>query len=261
MYRPGDCGEWIELFNRSAAPIDLSGWRIGDNAGARGTIAAGTSVSAGAFVVIAQDPASFLSRYPGCHANVIGLEGGWPRLNDGSSLGIADVVFVHARDGLLAESVSYPGICGSERGRSIERISPDICSADPAGIWLRCADVEGATPGRENYCNTAVIPGSGVELSVDPFRPAHDGPVRITAAVLPGEDSFNAFIYDMEGREIRRLPSGPVAASAVSFVWDGRDDCGRSVCTGLYICVVEFMGGGGGVCRRERRRLAVWAGG
>jgi hypothetical protein len=155
------------------------------------------------------------------------------------------------------ESVSYGGLCGGERGRSIERLSPGICSAESPGIWLRCGAEEGATPGRENYCLVRSVPTAGIEASPDPFIPGTDGSVRFSAATLPGEVSFRAAIYDLEGRELRKLPSGPMSAPAVSFVWDGKDRRGLQVGTGLYICVVEFIRGGGGVCRREKRALAV----
>ncbi len=53
--------EWIELYNRSAAPVDLSGWQL------RGGIAfdfAATTLPPGGFLVIAQDPAALAAKFP-----------------------------------------------------------------------------------------------------------------------------------------------------------------------------------------------------
>ncbi len=260
MYRPVEGGEWIELFNRSPVTVDLSGWSVTDRSGASGSIRSGVEIEAGCFVVLAQDPDAVTAMFPACAGIVSALESRWPRLNDGDGDGIAEEIFVRLHDGTTVESVSYRGLIGEEKGRSIERLSPELCSADMAGIWLRCGAPGGGTPGERNYCHTVGIPTAGMTVSPDPFCPELNGVVKFSAAARNGEVSYGARIFDMEGREIARLASGPVGAPAVSFDWDGRDSRGRPAATGLYICVVEFNGGGGGLCRREKRTVAVWAG-
>lgn len=260
MYRPADGGEWIELFNRSPVTVDLSGWSVTDRSGASGSIADGVEIETGCFVILAQDPEAVSAIFPGCTGIVSSLESGWPRLNDGDRNEIAEEIFIRRHDGTIVESVSYRGLIGEEKGRSIERLSTELCSAGGAGIWLRCGAPGGATPGERNYCHTGIIPLAGMIVSPDPFCPEIDNRVRFTVAARIGDISYGARIFDMEGREIARLASGPVGAPAVSFDWDGRDSNGRPVDTGLYICVVEFEGGGGGVCRGEKRTVTVWAG-
>jgi hypothetical protein len=260
MYRPEAGGEWIEMFNRSAETVDLSGWSVTDRSGASGTIKDGVKVQQGCFVLIAQDPESFTAAYTGFTGTVSSLEDGWPRLNDGDGSGTADEIFIRSNDGTLMESVKYPSLIVDERGRSIERLSPELCSADRNGIWLRCGAGGGATPGERNYCDTGSIPATGIAVMPDPFCPGLDGAVRFTAPSVTGDIAYGARIFDLEGREIARLASGPVGAPAVSFCWDGRDSAGRTAGTGLYICVVEFTGSGGGVCRREKGTVTVWSG-
>jgi hypothetical protein len=251
MYRPASGGEWIELFNRSTRSVDLSGWVVADRSGTNGTIGSGVSIGPGDYLVLAQDPGSLQST---------GLEGSWPRLNDGEGESVAEEIFVISPDGLVEESISYPGMIIGEKGRSIERISPGLCSVGSRGIWLRCGAAAGSTPGKANYSLTGEIPLTGVTVDPDPFRPLVDSRIVFTAAALEGEVSYSARVFDMEGREIARLPSGPIGAPAVTFGWDGRDDSGNSTGTGLYICAVEFMCGGGRVCRREKVVVKVWSG-
>jgi len=260
MYRPDSGGEWVELFNRSAQAVDLSGWSMTDRSGASGKIAAGVTVRPGCFVLAAQDPVSFAASYPGFTGAVLEMESGWPRLNDGDGDGTAEEIFIIRNDGTVVESVAYRPLITGERGRSIERLSPELCSAGRKGIWLRCGAEGGATPGERNYCDTGSIPVAGMAVSPDPFCPGSDGTVRFTAVPVTGEIAYGARIFDLEGREVARLASGPVGAPAVSFRWDGRDSTGRTAGTGLYICVVEFIGGGGGVCRREKGTVTVWSG-
>ena len=42
-------------------------------------------------------------------------------------------------------------------------------------------------------------------------------------------------IYDIRGRLVRRLWDGPLSAGGYSLRWDGRDDSGASVATGIYL--------------------------
>jgi hypothetical protein len=259
MYRPGDEGEWIELAGRAAEETDISGWTLMDRSGSEGTVPEGMSVGEHGYVVLAMDPGAVAGKYDLGPDEVSGLNGRWPRLNDGGGSGTVEELFLFDRMGRLVESVGYSSLCGDERGRSIERITPDRCSLAPGGVWLRCADVDGSTPGRMNYSFTADFPQRGLSADPDPFRPLDVGTVRFSAGAGGGEISYAARIFDIEGREIARLAAGPAGAPVVSFKWDGRDSSGRTVATGIYICIVEFTCGGGGICRREKRTLAVWS--
>ncbi len=260
MYRPEGGGEWIEIFNRSYGTVDLAGWSVTDLSGASGSIPGGVEIETGGFVVLAQDPAAVLSVFPGITAPVLPLENGWPRLNDGDGDGTAEEIFIRRSDGTIMESVSYRSMIEDEKGRSIERLSPELCSTGRDGLWLRCGAAAGGTPGERNYCNASVIPSEGMHVSPDPFCPQKDGMVRFTVAAGSADVSYGARVFDMSGREVSRLASGPVDAPAVVCGWDGRDSGGKPAGTGLYICVVEFMGSGGGVCRREKGTVAVWTG-
>jgi hypothetical protein len=54
---------WVELFNRSANAVDLSGWRLDEGIDFR--FAPGTSIPAGGFLVVAKDASYMQSNYPG----------------------------------------------------------------------------------------------------------------------------------------------------------------------------------------------------
>jgi flagellar hook assembly protein FlgD len=43
-------------------------------------------------------------------------------------------------------------------------------------------------------------------------------------------------IYDVGGRLVRTLVEGTLPAGEKSVVWDGRDDTGRPVGSGVYFC-------------------------
>lgn len=69
-----DAGDWIELHNATDADMDVSGWIIRDGADNQYVVPSGTTLTAGEYLVIARDLASFASVYP-VTANVIGSSG------------------------------------------------------------------------------------------------------------------------------------------------------------------------------------------
>jgi flagellar hook assembly protein FlgD len=50
-------------------------------------------------------------------------------------------------------------------------------------------------------------------------------------------------LYDVSGRLVRTLVRGPMAAGVHRATWDGRDDGGRSVGSGVYFVRYDALGG------------------
>jgi len=262
MYRPGEgMSEWIELVNTSGGECNLKSWTICDATGSRRLISdEDVSLPSGGFVILAQDSASFVLEYPGCIAPVRSLERGWPSLNDTDHKDFADIVELRDCGGVLVERVSYKNLLGSERGRSIERVSDEACSSLAGGIWHRCAARGGSTPGRDNSTRTDTMPRSRApSVSSNPFCPARDHETVITASLEEGETGLMVRIFNLDGLEIRRIFGENGGARVLSCRWDGRMNEGSLARTGLYVCLVEFVRTGGGVCRKEKTCIAVAA--
>jgi len=60
--------------------------------------------------------------------------------------------------------------------------------------------------------------------------------------LLPAAGEVRLEIYDMLGQRLRVLVQGPVAAGRHTLVWDGRDDLGRPLASGLYLCRLRAGG-------------------
>ena len=88
--------EYIELYNRGPATVDLSGWRLTD--GISFTFPSGTSIDSGAYLVVAADAACIASIYGGIP--VVGDWGG--RLSDGG-----EYIRLEDASGDLADEVDY----------------------------------------------------------------------------------------------------------------------------------------------------------
>ena len=72
---------------------------------------------------------------------------------------------------------------------------------------------------------------SAFRLTVDP-NPAR-GVVTIDFT-MPAAARTRLAIYDVDGREVRRLADGPEGAGARTFQWDGRGPAGAPVPAGIY---------------------------
>jgi hypothetical protein len=190
---------------------------------------------------------------------VISPEGGWPWLNDSDSDDLADLIELRDADGVLRERVEYRDLLSGERGRSLERFSLYVCSDYPGGLWHRCLAPGGSTPGADNSTGYAgELPVESLDIDPNPFAPEIHGLATITGTATEEESGFFVRIFSMDGREVTRLYAEEGGAKIFSCSWDGRDMDGDMVDTGLYICVVEYSRTGGGVCRREKKGIAVY---
>ena len=69
------------------------------------------------------------------------------------------------------------------------------------------------------------------------LHPAYPNPFNAEVALsfdLPQAASVELVLYDALGRPVRHLVDGPLAAGRYRFVWDGRDQDGRAVASGIY---------------------------
>ncbi len=64
-------------------------------------------------------------------------------------------------------------------------------------------------------------------------------------------------MYDSHGRSVRHLTSGLLSARSGSLVWDGRDDRGKLVPTGIYIVFLEAADGSQGTVERHKGVVVV----
>jgi photosystem II stability/assembly factor-like uncharacterized protein len=87
----------------------------------------------------------------------------------------------------------------------------------------RPADIAG-TAGLTNYPN--------------PFKDATT--IRLSLAEAM---EVTLTIYDLAGRRVRSLAAGRMAAGVHDFGWDGRNDAGRRVASGVYFVRLESQGG------------------
>jgi flagellar hook capping protein FlgD/beta-propeller uncharacterized protein DUF5122 len=80
-------------------------------------------------------------------------------------------------------------------------------------------------------------PQSLLRAFPNPFR--NDVALEFT---LPQPEEARIDIYDLSGREVRRLERGEFPAGEQRVTWNGRDDAGRQVAAGMYVAAVLANG-------------------
>ena len=101
---------------------------------------------------------------------------------------------------------------------TVDRPLPPVIS----GIF----DGAGAVPGRFSLSQSYPNPFNP-ETTIR-FEVVRSGPVRLC-------------VYALTGQRVRILMDGTLAAGRHAAVWDGRDEVGRRVASGAYLCRLEGM--------------------
>lgn len=248
--------EWVEIVNPGGDPVDLSGWMVSDEDGAKRTVITDQHavLVPDDFIVVSED-SSVIDYYPGCEDVIIVRP--FPNLNnDGDSVVLYDL------SGKVIDAVGYRSGWGGEKV-SLERIHPSLASSDSSN-WSSCVALEGGTPGRINSIYTSVLPTeAALDVAPNPFSPDGDGfdDFTVISYRLPMRTSrINLRVFDVNGRLIRTLRGASPSGAEGSVVWDGRDDSGQRTRMGIYIVHIEGIEAAAGVLASAKTTV-VLAGG
>ena len=125
-------------------------------------------------------------------------------------------------------------------------ISPCLPANNSCGVLMGVYDQGCTIVGVE----PPLSPGPAA-LELAPIQP---NPFRSEARIaftLPADGHVRLRVFDVTGRRLATLAEGMCAAGAHQVTWDGCDDAGRAVASGLHFVQLEAMG------RTLVRRVAV----
>ncbi|MFC1452883.1 DUF2341 domain-containing protein [Verrucomicrobiota bacterium] len=176
-YLKTELSEFIELYNAGTNRADLGGWHF--SAGIAYTFPENTFLDAGAYIVVAEDPATIDSVF------------GVPALGpyDGQMSNDGEAVVLRNAAGGREDEVDYNTrfpwpISADGEGPSMELVHPSLDN-DLAGSW-RCSGYPGQgdpTPGRQNSAWTLNAPPQVRQVEHNPQQPASGQPVAVTAKI------------------------------------------------------------------------------
>jgi hypothetical protein len=76
-------------------------------------------------------------------------------------------------------------------------------------------------------------------IRLDPNRPNPFHPMTMIEYTLPEAAQVRVDVYDASGRHVRTLVDGAQGAGGHEVVWNGDDDAGRMVSSGLYFYALQ----------------------
>ncbi len=250
LYDPyGTGSDFVELYNRSDKVLSLSGWRLASvSDGVVGTGLVITSNSTlllpGEYALICEDGFNVAVNYPQSHTDRF-VETDLPSFNnDEGSVVLQDPTGTQLDRFDYNDDLHF-SLLNNTEGYSLERVDPDRPTDDNTN-WHSAADIAGrATPGFKNseYSKTASATG---DLTIDPaiFSPDNDGyQDLLTIAYRFDEPGFvgNMSVYDIAGREARKLMENQLLGTDGAISWNGILDSGSLGRMGPYIVVLEVF--------------------
>ena len=229
-----DPGDWIELYNGFSIPVEISGWKFKDlNPGNVFNIPQSTIIEAGKFLVICNDTSSFKLKFRGIK-NFIG-NFNFSLSNDGEHIQLLN------EQNEIIDSLTYNDVYPwpwkpDGTGPTLSLNNPYSDNSLPEN-WA-ASIVEFGTPGSPNdkplsvSKQNDVIPGEYVLYAnyPNPFNPT-----TTIKYSIPEESNVQLTIYDIMGREVKTLVNGYMRIGYKEVVWDGKNNNGQQVSSGVYI--------------------------
>ena len=238
QFHPGTGeGEWVEVRNRTGAPLALSDFTVADRAGGGATVASALLLAPDSLAVIAQDRPAFVLAFPGVDTARVVAAAPWASLNnsDGSD-GTADAVVVRGRDGLLDDRVEYSA-AGVPAGTPLEK---------RGGAWAPSSASRG-TP----LASPRIGSGDGAGFALSPRRLPPGERELLLAWTLPWERArVTVELYDLAGRRASRLLDEVVSGSS-----DERRASTGELPAGLYVAVLRAHDGARTLTRQALLRV------
>jgi hypothetical protein len=110
-----------------------------------------------------------------------------------------------------------------------------VVSGSTYEYTLVALDNDGAT----TYSAPIRVTTSKVELALLPNVPNPFNPSTTVRYILPAREIARVTIYDVSGRLVTTLVNREEAAGSYEVVWNGTDDAGSHVASGVYLARIE----------------------
>ena len=125
--------------------------------------------------------------------------------------------------------------------------SPEDGNYCGIGWWVDQLEVTGTPTGVDELPGLTTTAAQLRPPVPNPFNPLTVLPYYVPA----GAQAVTLRMFDAQGRAVRTLVSGPVATGWQDARWDGRDDTGKRVASGLYFATLQVDG------VQHRRKVAL----
>ncbi|HTO90277.1 MAG TPA: hypothetical protein VMJ70_04035 [Candidatus Sulfotelmatobacter sp.] len=242
QFHPADGeGEWVEVRNQSALPLDPAAFTLADRGSTRGVPSEGLGpLAPDSLAVFAQDRLALLGARPELDPNRVWRVSPWAALNNtDDDAGIADIATLREADDVVSDRVPYRA-SGVPAGVPIERRD---------GLWQPSLDPRGSPlqPPR------ALPPVAG-HFALSPARVGPTGSLHLEWSLPWPRARVSVTLYDLNGRRVATLlPEISTAGRGV------RDLSLGAAPPGFFWASLQALAESGGERLTETRALRVVA--
>jgi hypothetical protein len=229
-----DPGDWIEIYNNSSTPVDISEWIFKDENDSIGfTFPTNKMIEIGDYLVICNNCIAFSTCFPQVENFIGNFEFG---LNNGGEL-----LILHDKGGNVIDSLHYDDQSTwptepDGNGPTLELKSPNLDNS--LGENWSASNFHG-TPGAVNSVYTGILGENKNQLPKqfylyqnypNPFNPS-----TTLCFQLPSREKVTLKIYDILGRNVATIIDKYYPAGVHKIIWS--IDNKRS--TGIYFCQLK----------------------
>jgi hypothetical protein len=232
-------GEWVEVKNRSGAPLDLEAFTLSDRGTARGLPSAGAGpLAPESLAVLAQDREALLASLPGLDASRIWQVKPWSSLNNADdSTGVADIVVLRDQDGTSCQRLAYSA-AGVPAGTPLEWRD---------GGWWPSSQSAGTPLAPPRLC-----PALSRRFECVPRRLHAGGTARLAWDLPWPRARVSLDLFDLAGRLVARPLAEFDAPPRGERTWPAAD-----IAPGVYVALARAQPVGGGDPIIEKRSLRI----
>jgi hypothetical protein len=241
--------DYVELYHKGNAPVDISGLFIGsrNTAGQTASLTPCANVPwilfPGDYLVLTEDPENILQQYPVSNPSQLMRVKDLPSFPDD-----AGTVLVTNRQGLILDEFQYRdefhfALLARKDGVALERIDPTRPAGERSNWHSAATDARYGTPTGRNsqFREPGDLPG---EVSVHPgtFSPDLDGfddHLSVKYSFPAAGYVCSVLILDQAARPVRHLVRNQLCGITGLFRWDGLDEKNRRLPAGIYYVLVE----------------------
>ncbi len=225
-----DTRDWIEIFNNSKTPVDLSDWYLEDGfSGKQFYIPSGTIMQAGSFLVLNHSRADFKRYFPEAAPLTGDMEIKLDSVQDG--------IGIHTPNGELHDYVVYESVFpwpegANGTGATLELIHPDLDNSLPES-WKSASNMLG-TPAMINSIYEEVITDKNPLKVILPDLQVYPSPFTELTYIsfnLKHEMRLSVSVHDISGRMVAQLQNSTLREGQHKLNWVPRSD----VSPGIYI--------------------------
>ncbi len=245
-----DAEDWIELYNAGGSAMDLTNWRLMDEDPSHTFLFPGqTRIESNQYLIVCREVGKFARVYGDqTIAKTGNLSFGLSSSND--------QVRLYDAGGQMIDSVAYssqPPWPTEPRGQGATlALKNPQWDNTLAQNWF--ASQNHGTPGAGNLDQTGIVEHPSGQLAAPILEQNYPNPFNAQTTIrfhLTHETMVRVSIYDIRGQLVRILWNDSVAAGEQAVLWDGCNEQGSWVSSGVFLC--ELLHG------RERllRRLLL----